>query len=338
MFAGEEGRFAGRFARLDGLCWTCCRCSGPPVWVGGRRPASPRRAARFADVGLPTWSIPSGLPRASPSRAQGDGAGQARARGGAVRRRAGRRDGPAAGRTPSTRWRPPIARTSPRSPTATSPRDPATVAARLREFAEAGMETVSVRARLSRRKARPGRRDVRPRGCPGAAGDAVLTGEPPRPLGPCWWPTAAQIAVRESGPPATPGCAASLSMAAPTAARAVRPRGRRGGGARVDDAASTYLDPKTRSVAAAVEAGADAVHPGYGFLSEDAGFARAVLDAGLVWIGATSDDPRPRRQGRRRRRIARGAGAPLADGTPASGPRRRRGHRRSRASTGCRWS
>src|SRR5437870_534882 len=47
---------------------------------------------------------------------------------------------------------------------------------------------------------------------------------------------------------------------------------------------SSYLDP-AEHVRAAREAGADAVHPGYGFLSESAELAEAVIDAGLTWIG-----------------------------------------------------
>jgi propionyl-CoA carboxylase alpha chain len=52
--------------------------------------------------------------------------------------------------------------------------------------------------------------------------------------------------------------------------------------------AGTYLNGPAL-VAAALAAGADAVHPGYGFLSEDAGFARAVQAAGLSWIGPPAD-------------------------------------------------
>ena len=59
-----------------------------------------------------------------------------------------------------------------------------------------------------------------------------------------------------------------------------------------------YLDAE-QLIAAARAAGADAIHPGYGFLSENAEFAAAVLDAGLTWIGRRS--PRSRRWARRSR-------------------------------------
>jgi acetyl-CoA/propionyl-CoA carboxylase biotin carboxyl carrier protein len=79
-------------------------------------------------------------------------------------------------------------------------------------------------------------------------------------------------------------------------------------------AAETYLDIG-KVVAAAQRAGADGIHPGYGFLSENAEFAQAVLDAGLVWIGPTPQAIRDLGDKVTARHIAMRAGAPLVPGT-----------------------
>jgi acetyl-CoA/propionyl-CoA carboxylase biotin carboxyl carrier protein len=79
-------------------------------------------------------------------------------------------------------------------------------------------------------------------------------------------------------------------------------------------AKDTYLNiPKI--IALAKEAKADAVHPGYGFLSENAAFAQAVLDAGLIWIGPPPAAINALGDKVSARRIAAAAGAPLVAGT-----------------------
>jgi acetyl-CoA/propionyl-CoA carboxylase biotin carboxyl carrier protein len=79
-------------------------------------------------------------------------------------------------------------------------------------------------------------------------------------------------------------------------------------------AKDTYLNiPKI--IALAKESGADAVHPGYGFLSENAHFAQAVLDAGLIWIGPPPSAISALGDKVSARRIAAAAGAPLVAGT-----------------------
>jgi len=79
-------------------------------------------------------------------------------------------------------------------------------------------------------------------------------------------------------------------------------------------ATETYLNIE-KLIEVAKQSGADAVHPGYGFLSENANFAQAVLDAGLIWIGPSPAAIRALGDKVSARKIAAKAGAPLVAGT-----------------------
>ena len=79
-------------------------------------------------------------------------------------------------------------------------------------------------------------------------------------------------------------------------------------------AAESYL-VVDKILEAAASSGADAIHPGYGFLSENADFAQSVIDAGLTWIGPPPDAIRSLGDKVAARHIAEAAGAPLVAGT-----------------------
>jgi acetyl-CoA carboxylase, biotin carboxylase subunit len=80
--------------------------------------------------------------------------------------------------------------------------------------------------------------------------------------------------------------------------------------------AQSYLD-SALLLDAARKTGAAGVHPGYGFLAENAGFARAVIDAGLVWIGPSPEAIEQMGDKIRARNLMAAAGVPVAPGTAA---------------------
>lgn len=148
LFAGEVLDFTGRFTRVPGLALDPLPVQrpGPPVWMGGRKPAAMRRAARFADVWLPYMYTPEQLARSlGEVRALAERAGRdpGRIRGaifcwGAV----GEESGWARRLAVDT-----VSRTYDQDFTPLADRyllsgTPDQVSARLREYADAGAETV----------------------------------------------------------------------------------------------------------------------------------------------------------------------------------------------------
>ncbi|MDG5749261.1 acetyl/propionyl/methylcrotonyl-CoA carboxylase subunit alpha [Qipengyuania sp. XHP0207] len=78
-------------------------------------------------------------------------------------------------------------------------------------------------------------------------------------------------------------------------------------------AAESYLVGE-RIIAAAKETGAEAIHPGYGFLSENADFAQAVMDAGIIWVGAPPSSIRAMGLKDAAKKLMREAGVPVTPG------------------------
>ena len=154
---------------------------------------------------------------------------------------------------------------------------------------------------------------------------------------PSWSPTGARSPAGSSAPAATSACgtvAVFSDADADVAARRARPTPR--SACPAPRPAETYLRGDL-IIDAARRAGADAIHPGYGFLSENADFARAVVDAGLTWIGPPPDAIDAMGSKIEAKRLMAAAGVPVL---PSSTRRRHRGRparcwsRRRRAAAG----
>ena len=78
-------------------------------------------------------------------------------------------------------------------------------------------------------------------------------------------------------------------------------------------AAESYLRGD-RIIEAAKATGAEAIHPGYGFLSENADFAQAVIDAGLIWVGPRPDSIRAMGLKDAAKKLMQDAGVPVTPG------------------------
>jgi propionyl-CoA carboxylase alpha chain len=83
-------------------------------------------------------------------------------------------------------------------------------------------------------------------------------------------------------------------------------------------AAETYLDIDAL-IGATKSSGADAVHPGYGFLAENASFARRVLDEGITWIGPSPEAIETMGSKLASKRLVQSVGVPILDGVDLSG-------------------